>query len=92
MRKNTVVYKIIIEDIQNVAEEFLDRELNEDELKKVSNRIGEYISWEQAIENTLIEFDIKSKKEQEEEEIKDLLYKAMSKQKKVADEPQTKTS
>lgn len=82
MRKNTVVYKIIIEDIQNVAEECLDRELNDDELKKVANRIGDYISWDQAIQNTLIEFDIKSRKEQEEEEIKNLLYNAMDKQKK----------
>lgn len=82
MRKNTVVYKIIVEDIQNVAEEFLDRELKDDELKKVANRIGDYMSFDQAIENTLVEFNIKSSKELEEEKIKNLLVEAMNKHKK----------
>lgn len=81
MRKNTVVYKIIVEDIQNIAEELLERELNDDELKKVANRIGDYISWDQAIEDTLIEFGIKSKEEQEEEKIRNLLGMTKGKKK-----------
>jgi hypothetical protein len=67
MRKNTVVYKLIVEDLQNVAEEYLERKLNGDELKKVINRVGDYISWDEAIENTIIDLGLKSKEEQEDE-------------------------
>lgn len=60
MRKNTVIYKLTVEDIQTVAEEYLERKLNDDELKKVIDRVGDYISWYDAIENTFMELDLKS--------------------------------
>lgn len=60
MRKNTVIYKLTVEDIQTVAEEYLERKLNDEELKKVIDKVGDYISWYDAIENTFMELDLKS--------------------------------
>ena len=47
--KNDVVYSIKIEDIQNVAEQELNRELTPEEVKLITNRIGDYISWYDAV-------------------------------------------
>lgn len=60
MRKNAVIYKLTVEDIQTVAEEYLERKLNDEELKKVIDRVGDYIPWYDAIENTFMELDLKS--------------------------------
>lgn len=40
-----IVYSINIEDIQNVANEELNRDLTEGELKKVEEKLGEYFDW-----------------------------------------------
>jgi hypothetical protein len=47
------VYEISVEDLQEVAREILERELTEDELTAVGNRVGDYIDWFQAIENAI---------------------------------------
>ena len=47
------VYEISVEDLQEVAKEALERELTEDELTAVGNRVGDYIDWFQAIENAI---------------------------------------
>jgi hypothetical protein len=44
-----IIYSINIEDIQNVAEQELERELTEKELKIIENKIGDYIDWYEAI-------------------------------------------
>lgn len=59
MRKNKVIYKLIVEDIQNVADETLERELTEEELKKVIDKLGDFIHWFDAIDNTFSYLDIK---------------------------------
>lgn len=43
------IYSINMEDIQNVAEEELGRELSESELKIIEDKIGDYIDWYGAI-------------------------------------------
>jgi hypothetical protein len=43
--KNNIVYSINIEDVQNVAEQELDRELTPEEVKLIASRVGDYISW-----------------------------------------------
>ena len=53
MRKNKVIYSINIEDVQNVAEQELDRELTADELKIVEEKIGHQVDWYSAISETL---------------------------------------
>lgn len=45
MNLNKIIYSINIEDVQTVAEEELGRELTDDELKFVEDKIGDYIDW-----------------------------------------------
>lgn len=40
-----IIYSINIEDVQNVAEQELGRELKKKELKIVEDKIGDYIDW-----------------------------------------------
>jgi len=44
------IYSINIEDVQNVAEEELERKLNKKELKIVEDKLGDYIDWYSAID------------------------------------------
>lgn len=50
-----VIYKLIVEDIQYVAEELLNRKLTNNELDIVKNLIGEKINWFDAIADTIEE-------------------------------------
>ncbi len=50
-----IIYSINIEDIQNVAEQELERELGEKELEIIENKIGDYIDWYEAINMALID-------------------------------------
>ncbi len=47
--EDRIIYSLNIEDIQTVAQDELDRELTEDEIKEVSDLVGEYIDWYDAI-------------------------------------------
>lgn len=67
MRRDKIIYSLCIGDIQDVAEDNLNRKLTEDELKKVVDRVGDYISWYDAIELTLSELNIEPAEEEEEE-------------------------
>ncbi len=51
--KDRVVYSINIEDLQNVAEQELERELTDEEIKIVEERLGDYIDWYGVIALTL---------------------------------------
>jgi hypothetical protein len=53
--KNKVVYQITIEDVQEVALQELDRELTEEEVKKLIDPIAERISWYDAIADAINE-------------------------------------
>lgn len=44
-RKNRIVYSINVEDLQTVAEQGLERELTDEEIKIVEDRLGDYIDW-----------------------------------------------
>lgn len=44
-----IVYSINVEDIQRVAEEQLGRYLNSEELGLVEDKLGDYVSWYEAI-------------------------------------------
>ncbi len=44
-----IIYSINIEDVQNVAQQELGRELKEKELKVIENKIGDYIDWYEII-------------------------------------------
>jgi len=60
MNKNKIIYSINIEDIQNVAEQELERKLTEKELKLVEDKIGDCINWYESILNAIYVSNIKS--------------------------------
>lgn len=49
MKPSKIIYSLNIEDVQNLAEQELDRELTKKELKIVEDKIGDYIDWHEAI-------------------------------------------
>ena len=55
-----VIYSINIEDVQNVAEQEIERKLTAKELRLVEDKVGDYINWYEAILNTINELKIKS--------------------------------
>jgi hypothetical protein len=54
-----IIYSINIEDIQNVAEQELERKLTEKELRLVEDKVGDYINWYEAIFNAINKVKIK---------------------------------
>lgn len=56
-----IIYSINIEDVQNVAEQELDRKLTTKELKLVEDKVGDYINWYEAILNAIDTSNIKPK-------------------------------
>jgi len=49
MKPSKIIYSLNIEDVQNVAEEELERALTKKELKIVEDKLGDYIDWYEAI-------------------------------------------
>lgn len=66
MRRNKIIYSLNIGDIQDVAEESLERKLTDEELKKVIDRVGDFISWYNAIDYTFSDLGLKPKDEEDE--------------------------
>lgn len=52
-RNNKIVYSINITDIQEVAQQVLDRKLNKEEIIKIKESIGDCLDWFQAIEDSI---------------------------------------
>ncbi len=55
-------YYLTIEDIQEVADQELDRELTPEEIKLVQDRVGDYISWYDAIALAIDEMVVRQTK------------------------------
>lgn len=53
MDNNKIVYSLIIEDIQTVANEELDRNLSSDEITKICEILPEKINWYAAIADSI---------------------------------------
>jgi len=53
MNKKRIVYSINVEDIQTVALKQFGKELNNEEIKLVENKIGDYINWFETIIYTI---------------------------------------
>lgn len=53
-----ILYSISREDVQNVAEEELNRKLTEEELKLVQDKLGDYVGWYEAILNAMKELKL----------------------------------
>lgn len=56
IKKNKIVYQLIIEDIQTVATEIIGRELSDEEINKLVDPIAESVSWFEIIENCIKEY------------------------------------
>ena len=54
-----IIYSINIEDVQNVAEQELERKLTAKELRLVEKKVGDYINWYEAILNAINEVKLK---------------------------------
>lgn len=61
MNKDKIIYSINVEDVQTVAEEDLGRELTDDEVKFVEDKIGDYIDWFDTISLILNELNDEEK-------------------------------
>lgn len=58
MRNNNskeVIYELIVDDIQTVAQEVIDRDLSEEEIAKIKALIGEKINWFDVVEDIINE-------------------------------------
>lgn len=53
MRKDKIIYSINIEDVQNVAQQELGRDLTDKELKIVEDKIGDQFDWFEAIASVI---------------------------------------
>lgn len=52
-KSSKIVYSINISDIQEVAQQVLDRRLDKEEIIKVKESIGDYLDWFAAIESSI---------------------------------------
>ncbi len=59
INQEKIIYSINIEDVQNVAEQELERKLTVKELRLVEDKVGDYINWYEAILNAINEVKIK---------------------------------
>lgn len=48
-----IIYSISVGDIQEVADQVLDRTLTKQEVASVEGSIGDYLDWFQAIESSI---------------------------------------
>ncbi len=53
MKNNKIIYSLCIEDIQDVANEELERNLTQNEIEKVIEGIEENSNWYDAITNAI---------------------------------------
>ena len=60
--KNKIIYQLTVEDIQEVALQELDRELKQEEIKRIINPIAEKIPWYDAIAEAINEMIVENNK------------------------------
>lgn len=48
-----IIYQLTVEDLQNVANDELNRDLTEDEIKLLEDKIGDYIDWYEIISSAI---------------------------------------
>jgi hypothetical protein len=50
-----IIYQLTVEDLQNVANDELDRDLTEEEIRLLEDKIGDDIDWYGIISNAIIQ-------------------------------------
>ncbi len=53
--ENTIIYQLTVKDIQTVANQELERNLTNNEIKRIIDLIAENISWYEAISSAIEE-------------------------------------
>lgn len=53
MKPETIIYSLNIEDVQNVANQELERNLTPDEIESVKDAVAEKINWYDAIAHAI---------------------------------------
>lgn len=48
-----VVYSLTVQDLQDVAVEYLERKLSKKEIGEIEKNLWRFISWDEAIQNTI---------------------------------------
>jgi hypothetical protein len=51
--ENKIIYSINVADLQDVAEQMLDRRLTDNEITVLDRKLGDFIDWFGAIENAI---------------------------------------
>ena len=59
-KNDRIIYSINIADIQEVANQVIERRLSKEEVVLVEQSVGGYMNWFQAIENSIHEHVTKS--------------------------------
>jgi hypothetical protein len=49
LSKNKILYSINVADVQTVAQELIERDLTDEEVLMVSDKLGDHIAWFDAI-------------------------------------------
>jgi hypothetical protein len=72
MKKDKTIYELSVDDIQEVALDVLERKLTAKEVELVSDKVGDYIPWFDAIENAIyhVKIPIASKQKKQRRTIK----------------------
>lgn len=55
MKNSDIIYSLCVEDVQNVAEEVLNRSLTDGEINSIIDLIADNISWYDSIEMAIRE-------------------------------------
>lgn len=55
MRGTKILYSINVKDVQDVAESEFDRKLNDEEMESIARKLGDYIDWYEAVNNSIAE-------------------------------------
>jgi hypothetical protein len=55
MKKGKIIYSLVVEDIQRVAVQEIERELSSEEIEKIIDVIADKINWYDAIANAINE-------------------------------------
>ncbi len=55
MRSDKIIYKLMVEDIQTVAEDTIERKLTDKEINSIIDDIAMRISWYDAIDEVISE-------------------------------------
>lgn len=55
MKRTDILYSINVQDVQDVAHREYNRQLNQEEVKSVAHKLGEYIDWYEAVNTAVAE-------------------------------------